>query len=151
MPRGVRRLPERCLRELEAADLIVHAGDFVGLDMLEELRGFAPVEGVHGNMDAPDLRALLPRTRVVDLGGVRIGVVHDPGPRQGREGRLAARFAGCEAVVYGHTHLPEVTRHGDFWLLNPGSPTERRRAPVHTMIRLDAAAGGLHPELVELV
>ena len=150
MPRGARHLPDACLRELEAADLIVHAGDFVALEVLEELRGFGPVEGVHGNMDWPDLRAVLPRSNVVEAGGARIGVVHDPGPRAGREERLAGRFPGCDAVVYGHTHVPDLTPHGDVWIVNPGSPTERRRAPTHTMIRLEIEEGTLRPELVQL-
>lgn len=128
----------------------MHAGDFVALAVLEELRGLGPVEAVHGNMDEPELRSLLPRTRVCDAGGLLIGVIHDPGPRQGREERLAARFPGCAGVVYGHTHVPDVTPHGDVWILNPGSPTERRRAPTHTMIRLWAEADGLRPELVEV-
>jgi putative phosphoesterase len=150
LPRGARRLPDACLRELAAADLIVHAGDFTAFDVLERLRDLAPVEAVHGNMDAPDLRALLPETRVVELGGFRLGVVHDPGPRQGRAARLTRRFPGCAAVVYGHTHLPEATTHSGVWILNPGSPTERRRAPAHTTIRLDVSGAGLEPELVEV-
>jgi hypothetical protein len=118
--------------------------------VLEELRALGPVEAVAGNMDWPDLRAVLPRSHVVEAGGARIGVIHDPGPRAGREERLAARFPGCDAVVYGHTHVPDVTRHGDVWILNPGSPTERRRAPSHTMIRLEIEDGRLEPKLVEI-
>ena len=101
-------------------------------------------------MDWPELRAALPRSDVVEAGGARIGIVHDAGPRAGREERLVARFPGCAAVIYGHTHLPEVTLHDGVWILNPGSPTERRRAPTHTMIRLDIGEGALRPELVEL-
>lgn len=101
-------------------------------------------------MDEPELRTLLPRSRVVEAGGVRIGMLHIPGPRQGREERLAARFRGCAAVVYGHTHSAEAVRHGEVWILNPGSPTERRRSPARTMLELVAAGGELTPELVTL-
>ncbi len=138
------------MRELDAADLIVHAGDFVAATVLAELRALAPVEAVHGNMDDPELRASLPATRVLDLAGLRVGVVHDAGVRPGRAERLARKFPGCAAVVYGHTHLPEVTRCGSVWILNPGSPTERRRASAHTMIRLRVRDGALTPELVVL-
>lgn len=132
-PRGRRRLPDACLRELARADLILHAGDFVAAEVLEELRALAPVTGVHGNQDDVQLRMLLPARRVVDVPGHRIGMVHDPGPQAGREARLAALFPDCRLVVYGHTHVPEVTRHGAVTLLNPGSPTERRRGPYHAM------------------
>jgi predicted phosphodiesterase len=101
-------------------------------------------------MDEAALCERLPATDVVEAGGVRIGLTHDPGPAAGREARLASRFPGCAAVVYGHTHLPQVDREGDVWILNPGSPTERRRAPSHTMLVLEIGAGRIEPELVEL-
>lgn len=150
MPRGARRLPDACLRELDAADLIVHGGDFVAASVLEELQAFGPVAAVHGNMDEPALRAGLPQQLVVDAAGLRLGIVHNGGPRRGRQDRLVARFPGCAVVVYGHSHLPEVTRHDSVWILNPGSPTERRRAPTHTMIRLEVSGALARPELLEL-
>jgi uncharacterized protein len=101
-------------------------------------------------MDDAALRERLPATRVLDVGGLRIGMTHDAGPRVGREERLARRFPECAAVVYGHTHEPQVARVGETWILNPGSPTERRRAPAHTMLVLEVAAGHLSPELVRL-
>jgi uncharacterized protein len=109
-----------------------------------------PVEGVSGNMDEAGLRAELPRERIVDVAGTRIGMVHIPGPAAGRAARLRATFPDCDAIVYGHTHLPEVTRDGGVWILNPGSPTERRRAPGHAMLVLEAEDGEIRPELVEL-
>jgi uncharacterized protein len=118
--------------------------------VLEELTRLAPVEAVQGNMDEPELKAALPEERIVEVEGVRIGMVHIPGPRTGREDGLVARFPGCEAIVYGHTHVPEVTRHGAVWILNPGSPTERRRADTRAMIVLELEAGRLEPRLVEL-
>jgi len=150
MPRGSRRLPDECLRLLAESDLILHVGDVVAASLLEELRALAPVQAVQGNMDEPALKAALPETRIVEFEGVRIGMVHEPGPAAGRAERLAARFPRCDAVVYGHTHLPEVTRHGSEWILNPGSPTERRRAPARTMLVLEVEGGGVEPRLVEL-
>jgi hypothetical protein len=151
MPRGGRRLPDACIEHLRAADVILHAGDLVTEPVLEELAALGPpVHAVHGNMDDAALRERLPATLVVDVGGSSIGMTHDPGPRAGREERLAARFAGCAAVVYGHTHLPDVSRAGDLWILNPGSPTERRRAPSHTMLVLETAGVRMTPELIAL-
>ncbi|TMK93467.1 MAG: metallophosphoesterase family protein, partial [Actinobacteria bacterium] len=150
LPRGGRRLADECVRILEGAELIVHAGDFVAASVLEELRALGRVEAVYGNMDEPSLRESLPKELVVEVEGMRIGIVHVPGPAAGREARLAARFPGCEAVVYGHTHVPQVERFGEAWILNPGSPTERRRAPVHSMLVLEVEDGEIRPELVTL-
>jgi putative phosphoesterase len=151
MPRGSRRLPEECVERLRRADLVLHAGDIATAAFLEELRALGPpVDAVHGNVDEPALRSLLPETRVVDAGGVRIGLVHDAGPKPGREERLARRFPGCAAVVYGHTHLPQVERWDGVWILNPGSPTERRRAPARTMLELRIAGAEPVPALVDL-
>ena len=144
-------MPATWVERLRAADLIIHAGDFVGLSFLEELRALGPpVEAVHGNMDDVALRDRLPSTCVLDAGGVAIGMTHDAGPRRGREERLAAKFPGCAAVVYGHTPEPQVARAGETWILNPGSPTERRRAPSHTMLVLEVAPGQISPELIPL-
>jgi len=104
------------------------------------------VEAVHGNVDEPAVRAALPERLVVEAEGLRIGVVHDGGRRAGRHERLRAWFPGCDAIAYGHSHLPEVVRSEGVWILNPGSPTERRRAPARTMIVLRDGV----PELVEL-
>jgi putative phosphoesterase len=122
------------------------------VSFLEELlRLGPPVEAVHGNMDESALQNRLPRQRVVEAGGARIGMVHVPGPRAGREARLVGRFPGCDAVIYGHTHVPHVEQHGDVWILNPGSPTERRSAPAHSMLVLQVEGGRIEPELVRLV
>lgn len=151
MPRGARRLPEPCLERLRAADLILHAGDVVAAAVLAVLEALGPpVQAVHGNMDDATLKDLLPATLVAEASGVWIGMTHDAGPPTGREERLVRRFPRCAAVVYGHTHLPQVARVGEVWILNPGSPTERRRAPTHTMLELHVAAGRVEPELVQL-
>jgi uncharacterized protein len=139
------------VRLLAGAELVLHGGDFVSMDFLEELRRIGPpVEGVAGNMDELALKESLPKERVVEVGGMRIGLVHDAGPRVGREARLAARFEDCEAVVYGHTHIPQVERFQHLWVLNPGSPTERRGAPVHSMLVLRLTGARITPELVTL-
>jgi hypothetical protein len=136
---------------LRRADLILHAGDFVSAAVLEELRALGPlVEAVYGNMDEPALKETLPRERVIEIENARIGMVHIAGPRAGRETRLAARFPDCQAVVYGHTHVPQVERFKHVWILNPGSPTERRSAPVHSMLVLTARRRTITPELVVL-
>jgi putative phosphoesterase len=135
---------------LAAADLILHAGDLVTVELLDELRRLAPVEAVYGNMDDGQLRAVLPERRVVEAGGARVGMVHVPGPSAGRAARLVAAFPDCDAVVYGHTHVPEVRRNGDVWILNPGSPTERRRASARAFLLLDVDDGEVRPRLVEL-
>lgn len=131
---------------LRAADLVVHTGDFTALSALEELRALGRVEAVHGNMDEPALRELLPARLVVEHAGLRIGVVHSGGPRAGREARLRGWFPGCDLVVYGHSHRPEVVRDEDGWIVNPGSPTERRRAPAHTIAIVEDGT----PRLVEV-
>jgi putative phosphoesterase len=117
--------------------------------VLRELEGLAPVEAVHGNMDEPALQAALPERRVVEVESVRIGLVHIAGPRVGREERLVSWFPGCDAVVYGHTHVPQVERHRSVWVLNPGSPTERRRAPTRSMLVLELERA-IEPKLVPL-
>jgi putative phosphoesterase len=151
LPRGARRLPDACLERLATADLIVHGGDLSAVSVLEELRALGPpVRAVYGNADEPALRESLPKEAVVEAGGARLGLVHIPGPAAGREARLAARFPGCDAVLFGHTHLPVVERHAGVWLLNPGSPTERRRGPFHSMLVLEIEAGEIRPELVRL-
>jgi putative phosphoesterase len=134
IPRGERRLPETCVARLRAADLILHAGDLVALSVLQELRSLGPVIAVHGNVDSAEVRAALPAVEVVRAGEGRIGMIHDSGPASGRAARMRARFPEADAVVFGHSHIPLHERTADgFQLFNPGSPTERRRAPAHTM------------------
>lgn len=151
MPRGNRRIPDACLARLRAADAIIHAGDFVAEEVLALLEGLGPpVHAVHGNVDEPVVRMRLPRVRVVDVEGVRILVTHDGGPADGRLGRLRRRFPGMDAVVFGHSHTPLHEAENGFQIFNPGSPTERRRAPVHTMGTARVEAGQVRFELVEL-
>ena len=144
-------LPERCVELCSRADLLLHCGDVCTLAVWKSLEQLGPpLAGVHGNMDELDLVDLLPADRVVEVEGARIGLVHDSGPVAGRPMRLRERFPGCDAVIYGHTHIPEVSRDENVWILNPGSPTERRRAPAHSMLVLEVEAGEIRPRLVEL-
>ena len=140
---GKRRLPDAVYAALENADLVLHAGDLVTGDVLDDLRRFAPVEAVLGNNDL-ELDGSLPLERVVGVDGVRIAVVHDSGPRKGREGRMHRRFPDADIVVFGHSHIPWNTEGiGSQVLFNPGSPTERRRQPRCTYGVLEVAGGAL--------
>ena len=136
MPRGARRLPDAFVERIRAADLLLHAGDFVTVEVLRELERIGPpLVGVHGNVDTAELRRLLPAERIVRAEDARIAMVHDAGASTGRLERLRRRFGdSADAVVFGHSHLPLHERAADgFQIFNPGSPTERRRAPAHTM------------------
>ena len=127
-----RRLPDSVYDELSAADVILHAGDVVDAELLDELGGFAPTHAVLGNNDH-GLFGVLPERLVVELGGVRVGMVHDSGPTAGRPGRLRREFPDADVVVYGHSHVPDDRLGLDGQrLFNPGSPTERRAQPLHS-------------------
>jgi putative phosphoesterase len=133
LPRGARSLPDSCLHVLREADLIVHAGDFRDASVLAELRELGPVAAVHGNVDSPELRHDLPEALSLELEEVVLGVIHDAGPSKGRLERLRRRFPDADAVVFGHSHLPLHEQRDGFQIFNPGSPTERRRAPHRSM------------------
>lgn len=135
LPRGTREIPAACLARCRAADAILHVGDFVDLAALKAVRQLGPpVHAVWGNIDTAEVQAALPERLVVELVGVRVGMVHIPGPRVGRTARLRRWFPDCDAAVFGHTHMPEHDQLDDgFQIFNPGSPTERRRAPTRTM------------------
>lgn len=150
MPRGERRLPELCVELLSGADLILHAGDLMSEEVLHELRGYGEVCAVHGNVDRPELRQRLPAWRVVETEGVRIGMVHDAGPAKRRLARLRTAFPTEQAVIFGHSHIPLHERSESFQIFNPGSPTERRRAPRHTMGLAEVAEGEVRFELIDL-
>jgi putative phosphoesterase len=148
MPRGARAIPGSCLERCRSADAILHAGDLSELEVLELLRSLGPpVHAIHGNVDSAAVRAVLsPRLELV-FDGVRIGMVHAPGAAANRLSRLRAAFPRCQAVIFGHTHMPEHDERDGFQIFNPGSPTERRRAPVHTMGVANVAGGAVTFEL----
>ena len=151
MPRGRRVLPDACIERLAAAELILHAGDVMTAAALRDIEAIGPpVIAVHGNVDDAELRKTLPAERVVEAGGARIAMVHDAGPRTGRLDRMRARFPDADAVVFGHSHLPLHEEREGFQIFNPGSPTERRRAPRHTMGLARAEAGRVTFEVVPL-
>ncbi|MFG2602554.1 metallophosphoesterase family protein [Streptomyces sp. NPDC048514] len=145
LPKRAKRLPEPLLAELPHADAVLHAGDWVDtatLDLLESRS--RRLIGVYGNNDGPDLRARLPEVAYAELGGLRFGVVHETGQAQGREARCAARFPDLDVLVFGHSHIPwDTTAPGGMRLLNPGSPTDRRRQPYCTYLTATAAGGAL--------
>ncbi len=153
MPKGARELPPRCVELLEAAELIVHAGDFSGEEVLDRFDSFVgELVAVRGNVESPEVRGRLPERASFTVGQHELGVIHDAGPREGRLDRMRRAFPAASAVIFGHSHLPLHERNGGgFQIFNPGSPTERRRAPRHTMGLLDLdAEGELRFELVEL-
>jgi uncharacterized protein len=151
MPKGNRRLPDACIERLKRADAIVHAGDFTRIAVLRGLESSGRVFAVHGNVDDAELRALLPERLTIEEGDVRIGVIHDAGPARRRLDRLHAWFPDADAVIFGHSHIPLHERAPDgFQIFNPGSPTERRRAPRHTMGRACIRHGAVTFELIGL-
>ena len=145
LPRRARDLPEPLWAAIDTADVVVHAGDWVTVDLLDALEARAArLVGVHGNNDGPALRARLPEVARMDLGGVRFAVVHETGSATGRERRCAAAYPDVDVLVFGHSHIPwDTTAHSGLRLLNPGSPTDRRRQPTHTWMTAEAIDGKL--------
>jgi uncharacterized protein len=135
--------------ERERCDVVLHAGDLVSPDVLDLLRAHAPVHAVLGNNDTA-LRGVLPERAEIALDGVPVALVHEPGPARGRPGRLRRWFPDARVVVFGHSHQPVLEWHEGQLLFNPGSPTERRRAPSRTYGLLEVAAGTVaHAAIVE--
>jgi uncharacterized protein len=152
LPRGRRRIPDACLERLAKADLILHAGDISTAEVLEEIEAIGPpVKAVHGNVDAPELLETLPEALEVETpDGARIAMVHDAGPSTRRLERMRKRFPQANAVVFGHSHIPIHEQRDGFQIFNPGSPTDRRRQPRHTMGLARATRGKLNFEHVVL-
>lgn len=146
IPRRARYLPHRVWSEVEAADVVVHAGDWVDAATLEALSTRARrLIGVYGNNDDAQVRRRLPEVARTVLDGLRVAVVHDTGPARGREERCARNFPDTDLLVFGHSHIPwDSTAPGGPRLLNPGSPTDRRRQPHHTYLTAEVHAGRLH-------
>ncbi len=139
--KAICRLPASAWPHLRQADLILHAGDVLDEEILRELNELAPVHAVLGNNDT-SLVGILPLTRLVEVEAVRIGMIHDSGAAAGRARRLRRRFPDADVVVFGHSHAP-VNEHGEDGqlLFNPGSPTQRRAQPVHSIGELSIAGG----------
>ena len=144
LPRGRRRLPDACVERIRAADLLLHAGDIATPEVLEELAAIGPpVEAVYGNVDNEELRRRLPEALELDADGTRVAMVHDAGPARRRIERMRQRFPDAHGVVFGHSHIPLHEDGDGFQIFNPGSPTERRRAPRHSFGIAETAAGRL--------
>jgi len=146
VPRRARDLPDQLWRAVDEADVVVHAGDWVDIGLLDALEERATrLVGVVGNNDGPALRERLPETATVSFDGVRLLVVHETGARTGRERRMDAAYAGdADVVVFGHSHIPwDTTTERGLRLLNPGSPTDRRRQPVATYMTATVGDGRL--------
>jgi putative phosphoesterase len=143
-PRFWKRCPPAVARHLEGADLVLHAGDVCRAEVLDELAAFAPVRVVLGNNDGPDVAAWgAPETLDLVLDGLRVSMVHDSGPASGRLARLRRRFEGADVVVFGHSHIPWDQSGDGLRIVNPGSPTDRRRQPTGTLTTLDVVEGRL--------
>ena len=151
LPRRAKDLPAQVWAEVDRADLVVHAGDWVSLDLLERLSARADVLGCWGNNDGDDLRARLPEVARRTVEGVRLAVVHETGAAAGRERRADLAHPGTDVLVFGHSHIPwDTTTPAGLRLLNPGSPTDRRRQPTGTYLTAEVADGAvrdvvLHP------
>ncbi|MCK1820029.1 metallophosphoesterase [Streptomyces sp. XM83C] len=145
LPKRAGRLPAPLLAELPRADVVLHAGDWADAAALDLFEAHSRrLIGVYGNNDGPELRARLPEVARADLGGLRFGVVHETGAARGREARCAARFPDLDVLVFGHSHIPwDTTALGGLRLLNPGSPTDRRRQPWCTYMTATIIGGRL--------
>ena len=148
IPRRARELPEVLLAHLENADLVVHAGDLMDPALLDELARYAPVRAVRGNLDPPGAGS--PETAEFDIEGVPVAVIHDSGPKKGRRARMRRRFPNVRVVVYGHSHIPFLEDEDGLMLLNPGSPTDKRRQPDFTFAVLRVADGEVWAEVRSL-
>ena len=148
IPRRAKGLPEGLTPHFESADLILHAGDLLVEDVLYELEAYAPVRAVKGNVDGWDVR--LPETLEFEVGGVSVAMIHDAGPKKGRQNRVRRRFPEVRVVVFGHSHIPWLEDEDGLMLLNPGSPTDRRRQPEHTFALLRVEGGEARAEILAL-
>jgi uncharacterized protein len=145
VPNRARVLPSQVWAAVESADVVFHAGDWVTAALLDEFEHRCRrLIAVYGNNDGPELRRRLPETAFVTLEGVRFAMVHETGPAKGREQRSEALYPDADVLVFGHSHIPwDTTGPGGLRLLNPGSPTDRRRQPVCTYLSATVDAGQL--------
>jgi len=151
LPTRAKVLPDAVWAAVDRVDVVFHAGDWVDVATLDALEARAArLIGVHGNNDGPELRARLPEIAHAEIEGVRFAMVHETGDAATRETRLDARFPDVDVLVFGHSHIPwNTTTPGGLRLLNPGSPTDRRRQPHRTMMTASVEAG--HLTAVELI
>lgn len=152
VPARAKRLPAAVLSAVEEADIVVHAGDWIDVATLDLLESRARrLVGVHGNNDGPALRERLPEIARLTVEGVEMAVVHETGQKQRREERMDAAFPGTDLLVFGHSHIPwDTVAPSGMRLLNPGSPTDRRRQPVCTMMAVAIDARRIDATLVPI-
>lgn len=153
LPRFGRELPTPLVDALADADRILHVGDHTAPFVLELLRALAPTDAVAGNNDPPELTRRLGTARIVAVEAIRIGMTHGHlGPGRTTPDRAFRAFAASEpppdAIAFGHSHQPMIERRAGIWLLNPGSPTDRRRQPTFSFLRVEVDGAVLRPELV---
>jgi len=148
---GMGKLPRALYEGLKGVDLILHAGDIVCMEVIEDLSLIAPVEAVAGNMDGWDVASRLPGKKVLNIGGFTFGLTHGAGKVPGMEERMLGMFEAdnVDCIVYGHSHNPKVERHGRVLLVNPGSPTDRRWAPYNSYA-LITLSDAITAEIVKL-
>lgn len=148
VPRRARGLPKGLIPHLRRADLILHAGDLMDPGLLQDLSAYAPTRAVRGNIDPP--AAGLPEMARFEFGGVGVAMIHDSGPKKGRRSRMRRQFPDARVVVFGHSHIPWLEDRDGLLLLNPGSPTDRRRQPEHTFALLRVEGGEVAAEILTL-
>lgn len=149
VPYRAATIPSSVKAHLAETDLILHAGDVCTAGLLDELALWGPVRAAVGNCDPPEVRAWGAEDEVIlELEGVRVAMTHDAGSKDGRARRMRRRFPDADVVVFGHSHMPLVEWGEGLLLLNPGSPTDRRRAPAHTMALLRIEESKATPEIV---
>ena len=151
VPKRAKALPDQVWSAVDTADVVFHAGDWVTSDLLDQMEGRARrLVGVYGNNDGADLRLRLPEIARLELDGIRFAMIHETGAAAGREARCQAKFPDADVLVFGHSHIPwDSTAPSGLRLLNPGSPTDRRRQPNRTYMRAVVESGKL--DRVELV
>jgi uncharacterized protein len=145
IPARARDLPAPLWHDIASADVVIHAGDWISLAAVEAVRSRSrSLLGVYGNNDGPEVRAVLPEIARAEPGGLRVAVVHETGPKRGREARCESRFPDCDLLVFGHSHIPwDSVASGGMRLLNPGSPTDRRAQPHATYMTARILNGSL--------
>jgi putative phosphoesterase len=150
VPARARRLPDAVMQAIDEADLVVHAGDWIDLATLDLLESRARrLYGVYGNNDGPELRARLPEVARFGVDDLEVAVVHETGPSTRREERMDAAFPDVDLLVFGHSHIPwDTVSPCGMRLLNPGSPTDRRRQPVCTMMQVVVDGSRIATELI---
>lgn len=143
------KLPKRLLEACSDADFIIHTGDWCSPEVFEKLSTLSKVKGVYGNVDGEDMRALVPARQLIDIGGLQIGLVHGHGDKKTTEQRAVEAFAKeqVDAIVFGHSHIPVIKYFKGVLLMNPGSPTDKRKLPFYSFITLEIG-NEIRPELV---